>query len=97
MAARWKTASTPSSIGPQLGVAEVGGVEREVGVSAGLGEVGFLDGAGVMRDEGVDPGDGVAELEEAFAEVGADESGGAGDETFHIRASVGLGRTRPAM
>ncbi len=65
------------------GGAEVEVVEGEGGVGAAGGEVGLLGGPGVVGEEGVGAGDGVAVAEEALAQVRADEPGGAGDEALH--------------
>src|SRR5262249_22557971 len=68
---------------PQQVEAQVEFVKDEGRVTPELREVGLLGGAGVVGDEGVQADDDVAVAQQALTEVRADESGSAGDKTFH--------------
>src|SRR5262249_29180939 len=73
----------PVERGPERVGAQVEGVQGEAGPAAEGGDVALLDGPRVIGDEGVQADDLVAVLQQPLAEVGADEPGGAGDQTLH--------------
>src|SRR6185437_8441773 len=63
--------------------AQVERVETKARMTAEPRQVRFLRGARIKGDKRIESDDAMPRLEQVFAEVGADESGGAGDETFH--------------
>src|SRR5262249_40592857 len=63
--------------------AQIKVVEAEVGGVAHGRRVGFFEGAGIVRDEGIEASNAMAVPEEARTESRANEAGGAGDEAFH--------------
>ena len=66
-----------------VGIREPRLMEREARPAAQRCEVPFLQSAGVVVGERIEAGDLPAALEQLAAQLGTDESGGAGDENFH--------------
>ena len=52
-------------------------------MTAKTSEIGLLDRARIIRDKGIEANDGVVVPQQLLAQMRADESGSAGDETFH--------------
>ena len=67
---------------------QVAFVENEGGVAPGCREVGFLDSAGVVGNEGVEANNSVAFMQKVLTEVRANETSSACNKTFHRTSSI---------
>src|SRR5262249_7824588 len=57
----------------------------------------FLDRAWIERDERIEADNGMTGLEQMFAKMRADKSGGASNKTFHARILPRVARTVPSL
>ncbi len=77
--------------------AQIEAMEAEARPTPQAGEVPFLDGAGVVGNEGVQADDLVPQGQEPLAQVRADEARRPGDDALHGAASYGVKKRKASF